>query len=90
MQPLDKLLDRSRWGKSFGDAAFEIGYYDRAAAIIVRRPLAGLLFEPGNKNSFLLMDEEGVYQRIPLPRVREVYRHGELIRQRPRVSEILR
>ncbi len=90
MQPIDKLLDRIRWDKSFGDAAFEIGYYDRVAAIIVRRPLADLLFEPGNKNSFLLMDEEGVYQRIPLHRVREVYRDGALIWQRPRVSGIRR
>ena len=83
MQPIDKLLDRSRWDKSFGNAAFEIGYHGRVAAIIVRRPLAGLLFEPGNKNSFLLMDEESVYQRIPLHRVREVYRDGALIWQRP-------
>ena len=86
MQPIDKLLDRIKWDKGFGDAAFEIGYYDRVAAIIARRPLADLLFEPGNKDSFLLMDEEGVYQRIPLHRVREVYRNGELIWQRPKVS----
>jgi len=90
MQPIDKLLDRIKWDKGFGDAAFEIGYYDRVAAIIIRRPLADLLFEPGNKDSFLLMDEEGVHQRIPLHRVREVYRNGELIWQRPRSSEIIR
>ena len=90
MQPIDKLLSRIKWDKEFGDAAFEIGYHDRVAAIIVRRPLGDLLFEPGNKDSFLRMDEEGMYQRIPLPRVREVYRHGELTRQRPRVNEILR
>ena len=83
MQPIDKLLARIRWDKEFGDAAFEIGYYDRLATAIVRRQLADLLFEPGNKDSFLLMDEEGVYQRIPLHRVREVYRNGALIWQRP-------
>lgn len=83
MQPIDKLLARIKWDKAFGDAAFEIGYYDRVAARIVRRPLADLLFEPGNKESFLLMDEEGVYQRIPLHRVREVYRNDTLIWQRP-------
>jgi uncharacterized protein (UPF0248 family) len=83
MQPIDKLLARIRWDKEFGDAAFGIGYYDRLAAAIIRRQLADLLFEPGNKESFLLMDEEGVYQRIPLHRVREVYRNGALIWQRP-------
>ena len=52
------------------------------AATIVRRPLADLLFEPDNKDFFLLMDKDGVCQRIPLHRVREVYRNGELIWQR--------
>ncbi len=83
MQPIDKLLDRIKWDRTFGAATFEIGYYDRVAMIIVRRPLGDLLFEPGNKESFLLMDEEGVYQRIPLHRVRAVYRNGELIWHRP-------
>jgi uncharacterized protein (UPF0248 family) len=83
MQPIDKLLARIKWDKAFGDAAFEIGYHDRVAARIVRRSLADLLFEPGNKESFLLMGEEGVYQRIPLHRVREVYRNGALIWRRP-------
>ena len=89
MQPIDKLLNRIKWDREFGDAAFEIGYHDRVAAIIVRRPLNDLLFEPGNKESFLLMDDEGVYQRIPLHRVREVYRNGKLIWQRPGSGGIL-
>lgn len=83
MQPIAKLLARIKWDREFGDAAFEIGYYDRLAAAIVRRPLGDLLFEPGNKESFLLLDEEGVYQRIPLHRVREVFRNGALIWRRP-------
>lgn len=82
MQPIDKVLSRIKWDKEFGNAAFEIGYYDRVATLIVRRPLADLLFEPDNKDSFLLMDDLGVYQRIPLHRVREVFRNGELIWQR--------
>lgn len=82
MQPIDKLLARIRWDREFGGAVFELGYYDRMAATIVRRPLADLLFEPDNKDSFLLMDKDGVCQRIPLHRVREVYRNGELIWQR--------
>lgn len=83
MQPIDKLLARIKWDTDFGNAAFEIGYYDRVAALMVRRPLGDLLFEPDHKESFLLMDEEGVYQRIPLHRVREVFRNGALIWQRP-------
>jgi len=33
------------------------------------------------------MDKDGVYQRIPLHRVREVFCNGELIWQRPGTSE---
>ncbi len=87
MQPIDQVLNRIRWDREFGDARFEIGYYDRMIAGIIRRPLVDLLFEPGNKESFLLMDKEGMYQRIPLHRVREVYRNDELIWQRPGASE---
>ena len=90
MQPIDKVLNRIKWDRRFGDALFEVGYYDRVEDIIVRRPLADLLFEPGNKESFLLMDDEGIYQRIPLHRVREVYRNGELIWQRPGTSDMIR
>ncbi|MGV1098034.1 DUF504 domain-containing protein [Thiovibrio sp. JS02] len=82
MQPIDKLLSRIKWDKAFGAAVFEVGYYDRLAAAVVRRPLADLVFIPEDKASFLLMDEEGIFQRIPLHRVREVYRNGVLIWQR--------
>lgn len=90
MQPIDKLLSRIKWDSEFGDAVFEIGYYDRVAARIVRRPFGDLLFAPDSKDSFLLMDEEGVCQRIPLHRVREVYRNGELIWQRPEPGKTTR
>ena len=90
MQPIKELLSRIKWDREFGAAAFEIGYYDRVATTIVRRPLADLLFTPGSRDSFLLQDEEGVYQRIPLHRVREVYRNGELIWQRPGATEMSR
>jgi uncharacterized protein (UPF0248 family) len=82
MQPIDKLLNRIKWDREFGAAVFEIGYYDRLDAAIVRIPLADLLFEPGNKEFFFLRNEKEVYRRIPLHRVREVYRNGELIWQR--------
>lgn len=90
MQPINKVLNRIRWDREFGDALFEIGFYDRMVASIIRRPLVDLIFEPGNKEFFLLMDKEGVYQRIPLHRVREVYRNGNLIWQRPEASETIR
>ncbi|MDO8947734.1 MAG: DUF504 domain-containing protein [Desulfocapsaceae bacterium] len=90
MQLINKLLDRIRWDREFGAAVFEIGYLDRLAGLIVKRPFVDLFFEPDNKESFLLMDKEGMYQRIPLHRVRELYRNGELIWQRPGTSDMIR
>lgn len=83
MLPIRKLLSRIRWDKEFGQADFEIGYYDRVAGEILRVPLRDLVIEPEERESFLAQDENGVYQRIPLHRVREVYRNGECIWQRP-------
>jgi hypothetical protein len=65
MQPINKLLDRIRWDREFGAAVFEIAYRDRLAGLIVKRPFVDLFFEPGNKESFLLMDKENMYQPIP-------------------------
>ncbi len=83
MLPIEKVLSRVRWDKDFGNAAFLIGYYDRLAERLVHRPLADLVFPRDDRFAFLLMDDEGVWQRIPLHRVREVYRNGVLIWQRP-------
>jgi uncharacterized protein (UPF0248 family) len=38
-----------------------------------------MTFEPRDPFSFEVVDEEGVAHSIPLHRVREVYRNGELI-----------
>jgi uncharacterized protein (UPF0248 family) len=81
--PIRKLLSRIRWDREFGQADFEIGYYDRVSGEIVRVPLRDLVIEPEERESFLARDGEGGYRRIPLHRVREVYRNGECIWQRP-------
>jgi uncharacterized protein (UPF0248 family) len=83
MLPIRKLLSRIRWDREFGQGEFEIGYYDRVAGEIVRVPFRELVLEPEARDSFGLLDQEGVHQRIPFHRVREVYRNGECIWQRP-------
>lgn len=87
MQPINKLLSRIRWDAEFGCADFEVGYLDRLAGGIVRVSLADLVIETGNKDNFMLMDSEGVWQRIPFHRVREVYRNNRLIWQRDGATE---
>jgi uncharacterized protein (UPF0248 family) len=83
MLPIRKLLSRIRWDREFGRGEFEIGYFDRVAGEIVRVPFRELVLDSEERESFGLLDQEGVYRRIPFHRVREVYRNGECIWQRP-------
>ena len=75
MIPIHELLSRIRWDETFGQADFIIGYYDR----IIRVPLRELYFEADDHFAFDLIDHQGVLHSIPLHRIKEVYRDGELI-----------
>lgn len=81
--PIRKLLSRIRWDREFGQGSFEIGYDDRVAGEIIRVPFRDLVIEPEQGEGFLVQDAAGVYRRIPFHRVREVYKNGECIWQRP-------
>lgn len=83
MVPIQQLLQRIRWDPQFGRAEFVIGYYDRLRRSIVRVPFADVQFESGDHFSFTAVEADGSVHPIPLHRIREVYRNGELIWQRP-------
>lgn len=82
MIPIRSLLDRIRWDKEFGRGEFTVGYYDRIAHGIVTAPWGRIRFEPGNHFSFTATEADGSEHEVPLHRVREVRRNGELIWQR--------
>lgn len=82
MIPIHELLNRIRWDRAFGAADFEIGYYDRVEDRVIRVPMREIFFEADDHFSFDLYDNEGELHSIPLHRVRQVYRNGELIWQR--------
>ena len=46
MTPIHELLNRIRWDEEFGQAEFEIGYYERLEDRIIRVPLREIFFEP--------------------------------------------
>lgn len=83
MLPIRKVLSRIRWDREFGQGEFELGYEDRVAGKIVRVAFRDLVIEPEEREFFLVQDGEGVLRRIPLHRVREVYRNGQCLWQRP-------
>lgn len=83
VRPIHELLSRIRWDPEFAQAHVEIGYYDRVADRVLRLPLAALAFDPDDHFDFEWQDDAGVTHSIPLHRIRQVYRDGKLIWERP-------
>jgi uncharacterized protein (UPF0248 family) len=79
MIPLQDLLARIRWDSAFGDASFVLGYYDRVKGRIIRVNLREVRVDPDNRSMLDITDDDGVEHSVPLHRVKEVLRNGELI-----------
>lgn len=82
MIPIQQLLHRIRWDPEFGRADFVIGYFDRVLGSIVRVPYRTEQFEGGEQFAFTAVEADGSVHEVPLHRIREVIRNGELIWQR--------
>ena len=82
MQPLHELLHRIQWDRDFGRGAFALGYDDRVAHEERIVPFQSILVE--GSESFSFFDENDGVTRIPLHRVRTVYKDGVAIWRRPR------
>lgn len=80
--PIHELLNRIRWDDKFGAADFSIGYYDRIANQIIIVPFTALNFSTLDHFDFTLVDEKGAVHTIPLHRIRQVFRNGEIIWER--------
>ena len=72
-----------RWNPEFGCGEFIIGYHDRIDEQIIKVPLARIVFETDSHSTFEAIEADGSVRPVPYHRVREVYRDGELIWQRP-------
>ena len=86
MTPIHELLNRIRWDKTFGRGRFEIGYFDRVAGVIHRVALREIQFPADRHRVFELVDDAGETRRIPFHRIREVWKNGALIWQRPNAA----
>lgn len=82
MIPIHALLARIRWDPVFGNARFVLAYLDHTSDALIRVALEETLRDPDNPAFFEMVDEDGVTRGIPLHRVREVWRDGELIWKR--------
>jgi len=82
MIPIQHLLNRICWDQKFTAGDFSIGHFDRVANAIICAPFSQLQVDPDNHAQLQLTDKEGATRTLPLHRVREVLRDGELIWQR--------
>jgi len=79
MKPIQEHLNRIRWDQEYAKADFTIGYYDRLENKIIHLPFRELYFDDNDHFDFQILDEDGVTHTIPLHRIKELYRNGELI-----------
>ena len=79
MIPIHELLNRIRWDRAFSEGEFSIGYYDRLKAEIIIIPLDKAIFDKEDHFNFSFVDETGEVHTIPLHRIKQVYKNGELI-----------
>lgn len=83
MQPLEDLLHRIKWDPAFGTGDFALGYYDRVRDAEEIVPFASVTIGADRSGTFTFTDADGVAHRVPLHRVRTVYRNGVAIWKRP-------
>jgi uncharacterized protein (UPF0248 family) len=67
-----------RWDPEFGRGEFVLGYYDRIEDRILHVPLKEVGFEPEERLTCRILDKEGTAHMVPLHRIREVFKDGEL------------
>jgi len=85
MRPLQELLHRIRWDPEFGQGTFELAYVDRVAGQDQIVPLAAIRVDEAG-GIFTVTDEDGIVRRIPLHRVRTVYKDGVAVWRRDRAT----
>lgn len=85
MQPIHELLNKIRWDLNFtGD--FQIAYEDHANPELIRVSVRQMQFTD-SRFAFEIVSEEGIVISIPMHRIREVYRDGNLIWKRPKPED---
>lgn len=82
MIPIQDLLHRIRWDPAWRGGRFDIGYLDRVAGTVVRVPIASIQFDNITPGSLACVDPDGRTARIPIHRIRVVWRDGAVIWER--------
>lgn len=86
MIPIQDLLHRIQWDRAWRGCVFEIGYVDRVAGRVIQVPFGAVRLRGRAPASLTVTGNDGVVRRIPLHRVREVWRDGVVIWRRGPVT----
>jgi uncharacterized protein (UPF0248 family) len=81
--PIHELLNRIRWDGKFARGHFELGYFDRVEQRIILVRFADVNFPQDDPRASRLADGDGRIHRVPLHRIRELYKNGQRIWHRP-------
>ena len=79
MQPIHELINRIRWDKEYAAAEFKIGFYDRLDHEIIYLSLKAIQLDQNDHYFFHFYDDNDEEHSVPLHRIKQVYRNGELI-----------
>ena len=83
MIPIQQLLRRIQFDAEFGHGEFELGIFDRAQQDIIRVSLRDVSFPAGTRGMFHFVDSEGRSHQVPFHRIRQVFKDGGRIWNRP-------
>ncbi len=78
MQPLHELRHRIRWDAEFGRGEFALGYYDRVLGEELVIPFSSVGLDTSGRPALPFTDPGEATQRLPLHRVRTVYKNGQV------------
>jgi len=82
MQPIHRVLSRLRWDPRYRHGRYAIGYFDRVLRRIVVVPFEQISFPLAARKQFEIWDGNGKRIRVPLHRVRRIYRDGRVLWER--------
>jgi uncharacterized protein (UPF0248 family) len=82
IQPIHELVNRIHCDPEFGRGCFEIGYTDRMKSDIIIGAFKEVTQSAGNSFTFHVFDEDDIPHWVPMHRVLEIYKDGELIWKR--------
>ncbi len=82
MVPIQELLARIRWDPEFGRGEFVLGYLDHVNHDLRHVALRDAQPDPRNPSMLDIVDDQGRVISLPVHRIRQVLRNGEMIWQR--------